>query len=462
VPTPLGSAFRDLVHNLGSGARLAFWRSLTRDDFRFSADQLVLLAALQLLLNFIVSFYVNGSDGYLDWGALPAAAFPLLLLLVGSYLVSKVYGRDAIAIELPIVLLAPAPVFTVFFILEEFLVSGGVFDDGLVTDRAVYFAYLTWVGVVFVAALIVLGGRDGRRLVFAALVLLAAAALPQAYLPYADLWAPNDDATAQEDLPSVASEEVLNRQPKILGLALQALSPERRGIVDLYFVGFAGYDDQDVFMKEVDSARYLIEARFGGRGHAVTLVNNPRTVLEEPIATMSNLATVLERVGTVMNPDEDILFLFLSSHGLPSQLEVKLDPLALRPLYPAELRQALDQAGIKWRVIVISACYSGSFVGPLRDEHTLIITAADAENTSFGCSDDADFTYFGRAFFGMHLPATLSFEEAYRRAAVTIASWEERKGYAPSHPQMQLGAAMAEKLKAFESRLGFAATASRH
>jgi hypothetical protein len=30
----------------------------------------------------------------------------------------------------------------------------------------------------------------------------------------------------------------------------------------------------------------------------------------------------------------------------------------------------------------------------------LIITAsAEANKTSFGCTDDADFTYFGRAFF---------------------------------------------------------------
>lgn len=458
--SPFAGALLDLARNLESGVRLAFWRPLTREDFRFSADQLVLLALLQLLLNLALGVVGTGLDGYLDWDALPGAAFPLLLLLAAAYLVGKVYGRDAIAIELPIVLLAPAPVFTAFFVLEEVLARTGLFDGGPDTERVVYFVYVAWVGMVFLAALIVVGGRDLRRLALAALVLLASAALPQAYLPYADLWAPYDDAATTEELPSVASEEVLNRQSRLLGLALESLAPERRGIVDLYFVGFAGYDAQDVFMKEVDAARDLIEARFDGRGRAVTLVNNPRTLLEEPIATVSNLATVLDRVGAVMNPEEDILFLFLTTHGLPSQLEVRLDPLELRPLHPAALRQALDEAGMKWRVIVISACYSGSFVGPLRDEHTLIITAADAENTSFGCSDDADFTYFGRAFFGTHLPATRSFAEAYRRAVVTIAGWEQRKGYAPSHPQMQLGSAMEEKLRAFEARLSVSTAAT--
>lgn len=443
----------DLAQNLQSGVRLAFWRPLARADFRFSADQLALLAALQLLLNLGWGFVSGGPDGYIDWDALPSNAFPLLLLLVAAYLVGKVYRRDAIAIELPIILLASAPVFTVFFVAEELLAQAGVLDAGIVSARALYFVYIAWISLVFLAALIVVGGRDARRHAVAALILLAVAALPQVYLPYADLWVPADNAPAIAEPPSAASEEVLNRQAQLLEHALRSLSPERRGIVDLYFVGFAGYDGQDVFMREVGAARDVMEARFDARGRAVTLVNNPATVLTEPIATASNLATVLDRIGEVMNPAEDALFLFLSSHGLPGQLEVKLDPLELRPLRPAALRQALDEAGIRWRVIVISACYSGSFIDTLRDERTLIITAADADNTSFGCSDDADFTYFGRAFFGQELPHAHSFAAAYRKAAATIADWEQRKGYAPSRPQMQMGDAIAEKLRMFESRL---------
>ncbi len=343
--------------------------------------------------------------------------------------------------------------FTAYFVVEELLAQAGVLEEGMASARAFYFVYLAWISLVLIAALIVVGGREVRRLAVATLVVLAVASLPQAYLPYADLWAVDDTAPETGELPSAASEEVLNRQAQLLARALQSISPERRGIIDLYFVGFAAYDDQDVFMQEVGAARNLMETRFDARGRAVTLVNNPATLLKEPIATASNLATLLGRIGEVMNPEEDILFLFLSSHGLPGQLEVRLDPLELRPLYPAALRRMLDDAGIKWRVIVVSACYSGSFIGALQDEHTLAITAADAENTSFGCSDDADFTYFGRAFFGEELQTTHSFADAYRRAAETISGWEQRKGYAPSHPQMQIGSAIAEKLRAFEARL---------
>ena len=447
------SAFRDLVANLKSGVRLAFWRSLTPGDFRFSSDQLALLALLQLLLNFAVSYIANGPDGSLDWEALPSAAFPFLLLLAGAVVVGKIYGRDALAMELPIVLLAPAPVFIGVFILQELLDAHGAFDGAPVLYQTFHLVYLGWIAVVFVAALLVLGGRDWRRLAVSAAVLMAIATLPQAYLPYEELWVPQEQEPAVDNAPSVASEEVLNLQPRLLARELGSLAAERRGVVDLYFVGFAPNDEQDVFMKEIRAARELMEQRFDARGRAATLVNNPQTLLERPIATVSHLAAVLERVGEVMNPEEDILFLFLTSHGLPSQLEVRFDPLSLRQLYPATLRQFLDAAGIKWRVIVISACYSGSFVGPLQDDRTLIITAAGPESTSFGCSSEADFTYFGRAFFGQHLRTTYSFEEAYRRAAVTVSRWEKDKGYQPSYPQMQIGTAMAAKLQTLEARL---------
>jgi hypothetical protein len=455
------STLRDLGVNLKSGVRLAFWRRLVGADFRVSPDQLVLLALLQLPLNIAVSLAANGADGYLDWEALPIVAFPLVLLLAAAYLVAKIYSRDRIALELPIVLLAATPAFTVVFSVQELLAREAVVEaGGAFSEYALHLVCVVWVVVVCIAGLIVVAGRDRRRLAGAAVVLFLCTIVPQVFLPYRDLWAPNEEIVLEDDLPSVASEEAINLQPALLEHALAALAPERPGVVDLYFVGFAPFDEQDVFMQEASAARALIEERFDARGRAVTLVNNHRTVMEQPIATVSNLAATLARVGETMNPEEDILFLFLTSHGRPSALEVRFDPLELNPLYPAVLRHALDDARIKWRVIVISACYSGSFVGPLQDERTLIITAADGENPSFGCSNDADLTYFGRAYFGEHLKATYSFEEAYRRAANTIGLWETGKGYAQSRPQIHVGSAIAEKLKAFESRFRVAAAAA--
>ncbi len=58
---------------------------------------------------------------------------------------------------------------------------------------------------------------------------------------------------------------------------------------------------------------------------------------------------------------------------------------------------------------MVSACYAGGFIEPLKDDRTLVITAADAHHTSFGCGAESDFTYFGKAYFDQALRATYSF-----------------------------------------------------
>ena len=78
--------------------------------------------------------------------------------------------------------------------------------------------------------------------------------------------------------------------------------------------------------------------------------------------------------------------------------------LPLRDLTGEALADALRASGIKWRVIVISACHSGAFIESLKDPYTMVITAAAPDRTSFGCSDDRDLTYFGEAFFRDSLP----------------------------------------------------------
>ena len=118
----------------------------------------------------------------------------------------------------------------------------------------------------------------------------------------------------------------------------------------------------------------------------------------------------------------------------------------------------LDEAHIKWRVIVISACYSGGYVEPLRNENTMVMTASDATHTSFGCGTESDFTYFGRALFDEELRRTTSFERAFESARTTIARREQAAGEEPSNPQIFVGPAIRAKLAAYEKRL---ATPSR-
>ena len=149
----------------------------------------------------------------------------------------------------------------------------------------------------------------------------------------------------------------------------------------------------------------------------------------------------------------------LTSHGSQThELSVEFYPLVLQPIRPADLRSALDAAGIKWRIVVISACYSGGFIDALKDAHTMVVTASDAMHTSFGCGNAFDFTYFSQAFFDEALRNTWSFEKAFSIASRSIAGREQKEGLELSNPQMAMAKAMAAKLSGLEKR--FAAEAA--
>lgn len=54
----------------------------------------------------------------------------------------------------------------------------------------------------------------------------------------------------------------------------------------------------------------------------------------------------------------------------------------------------------------------------------MVITAARHDRTSFGCADENDFTFFGKAFFKESLPTSASFSEAFNSAKALVAKWE--------------------------------------
>ncbi len=254
--------------------------------------------------------------------------------------------------------------------------------------------------------------------------------------------------------PSPAAEDVLIKQPQLLYEALSDLEDERPGMTDLYFVGFASYAGENVFRKDIEVARDLFDNRFDTDGRSIALINNPQTMLDEPFATVSNLRATLSEIGDIIDPDQDVVMLYLTSHGSRDhKLSVEFAPLQLEQLTPEALKEMLDDAGIKWRIIVVSACYSGGFIDPLKDEYTLIMTASAADRTSFGCGAESDATYFGDALFGHALRFEDSFIKAFERAKARIAERERAEKQTPSEPQLFVGKAMAAKLPRFEAEL---------
>ena len=271
----------------------------------------------------------------------------------------------------------------------------------------------------------------------------AAAASPDTNAATDDGLLPTDGWPSNAPSP----EQVLYAQPRLMQQALDALAPRVPGVPNLYLVSFAGDGSEHVFRNEAEYAATLFRRRYGARAHTLVLENNPATLDSRPLASWSNLETALTGLSKVMDPQQDILMLYLTSHGDPEHtLLVDMDPLPLDQIGASDLAGILAEHPFKWKVVVVNACYSGGFVPPLQGDGTLVITAARSDRSSFGCGNDSAATYFGRAWLVDALNRTADPIAAFRQADAEVARWEQQDRLTPSEPQISIGKGIADQL----------------
>ncbi len=451
---PFAAALRE---NLRAGARLAFFQRVTPAEYIATAEAFIALVLMELLLQLVFDMAGTGLQGQFNYDALPQALlFVPLTLLLGVAAAHRA-GDRSLMLALPVALVAAGLVISL---------AGGamgvLLQHEIIVVAAKHWRWLFYVQMAWWCAIIVFAmGRflpqrwlHSARLAVLGVALLAA---PLLWLPSHHLWGPVDDVEAQavnEKFSALADEKGFYAQQDLLARALSTLQAERPGIVDVYTLTAGLYANEDVFMKEVKLIDRLLRQRFDAQGRAMTLINNAKTVHDTPLASATSLATALKHIGGLMNVEEDVLVMYVSSHGSQQhELAVDFWPLRLQPIDPPALKKALDESKIKWKVLVVSACYSGGFVEPLQDEHTLIITASSATKTSFGCGHESDATYLATALFDEALRKTHSFETAFEAARKAIRTREQAQGHEPSEPQMFVGAAIREKLLQLEKRL---------
>jgi len=268
---------------------------------------------------------------------------------------------------------------------------------------------------------------------------------------------PSDDLiaelTGKAKRQPLNGEEVLYRQYELLNSMLATIKPQRKQFSDMYFIAFASYGTQDVFKKEAYYTRTLFDSQFDTGQRSIVLVNNVNTPYEAPLASVTNLKKTLLHIAADMDTEDDILFMYFTSHGSKNnKLAVNMGEVDLNDLSPQQLKQILDESKIKWRVIVVSACYSGGFIDALKDKHTMVITSSRKDRKSFGCSDEAEFTYFGKAFFKDSLENAESFKTAFEKANRLVNERETKKKFEHSEPQFAAGEAILSKLAQWRSQ----------
>jgi Peptidase C13 family len=260
-----------------------------------------------------------------------------------------------------------------------------------------------------------------------------------------DVWTPLEAPAA--DPRDADAEAILFGQPGRIDEALSAVARDKSPTPKAYFLGFAGVGEQKVFAQEIGLASRVLGERYDMTARTLSLINDQRDLERAPLATVSGLKYALRGLASRMNLDQDVLFLSISSHGAKDPaIIVSNSELPLQDMTDDDLADALSESGIKWRVIIISACYAGAFIESLRNPQTIVIAASAADRTSFGCSNDRDLTYFGEAFYRDALPTAHSLREAFDTAKGAIAARERREHVDASNPQAFFGTKMEAKL----------------
>ena len=230
------------------------------------------------------------------------------------------------------------------------------------------------------------------------------------------------------------------RQFRLLEQSFAQLQPQRRGVVDSYVLSVALWDEH-VFQHEAEGAAEVLTQRFNATGRAIVLTNGvgPGAERTHPGARPSEFGAALARIGEVMDKNEDVLVLYITSHGVPDGSIVVQEQFRNYALYPQVLRESLDQIGIRNRLVILSSCFAGAFIPALQTDTTMVFTAAAQDRTSFGCTPENDWTYFGDAFLNQTLRQNRTLPDAFDTAKVLIQSWEARENIRPSLPQSFIG-----------------------
>jgi hypothetical protein len=236
--------------------------------------------------------------------------------------------------------------------------------------------------------------------------------------------------------------------------ALDKFKAQRPGVVDA-FVVVAALDTDPVFDREAREAARVLASRFDADGRSIVLAEDEGTDRADAAGTPANLAMALSRAAALMDQKEDVLILYTTSHGSPhAGLNYKHAVYGSGVITPNQLAAMLGTQGPQNRLVILQACFAGQFIPALASPRTVVATAASSMQSSFGCSADNDWTFFGHALINQAMRKPDSFVRQFRRAVVTIIGWEKKLGITPSNPQISVGSDTATWLAALDGRAG--------
>jgi hypothetical protein len=436
-------------HRLRSALRLLTLRGADADGLTGSTRSIALLSVFSLVLWVGLDWLRNTPDPkFFPYEAPTLAWFVLAALLSAVAMATRSHPAIGLARVCALVALV-VPV----LLVADFSIDAYVAPPWNILARCGLALY----AMVYCSRGLKGLAGSGQPAALSAGILVAASLLWVSSAVYYSptLWMSRDALDdVENDTGWESSEAILFEQPARLDASLAAVARPPVDVPVGYFVGFAGYGEQKVFAEEIKTAARVFGERYETSARTVLLINDQRDLKAQPLATVAGLRYALKAIAAKMQIDRDILFLSLSSHGSDDpSISVSNGAMPLRDLSGDLLAEALQQSGIKWRVIMISACHAGAFIKPLQDAHTIVITAAAPDRSSFGCSDERDLTYFGEAFYRDSVLHAASLRSAFDATKTLIEEREKAEGVKASNPQAFFGEEMERRLATLEQTI---------
>ena len=419
-------------------------RGPARMELARYADRTSVIIALWVgatVIHFVDTIFVSGEWEQVIWVPQYSTLPVFSALMAGAFIGSRI-----IAWHLMTVYLA----FNVVFALLHLVYGALSADSNDFAELALIAAacptlavcLMLWRG---------LAGRVSQKRLVAAMASVAAlgalAAFPEKVqaLTYEALVAANG-ASGDEDeriaRPRIEADRLWQAQPRLLEAATRLFPTSRSRPERTYLAAVAAMGTQNLFGREAAVALQTLKQRYVGSVRMASLLSNAQDdLLKTPLATVGNIESVVTAASADLAPARDLVIIYLTSHGSrEATLSTDLpDYTALQPISAADLAAQLDRTRIRRRVIIVSACFSGSWIKPLANDDTIIITAAAAGRSSFGCSDDRQLTYFGEALLHGSLGTNASLADVFASTARTVARMEQADKLKPSMPQAFVG-----------------------
>ena len=433
----LTSALRGVIENLRAGARVALFARVQRTDFRVDAAQLLLFFIVSALVDNAADWVRAGPGAMLDWTAMGAELTSFAILVAAAALLAWLFADSALVVALPIIVLASLPLVQIANLSTHFVGAREEWPGWVVV--MVYYLLLAWfLAVLWRSASVAMqpGPRRTVRALAGGLMLAIPLFMPETILPNPSWWRQEAQQRTAIDATNPASEPVLALQRELQEEALGALEDHRQGETDLYFVAFAP-DGAPAWRSQVERAKRTMDERWRTQDRSLVFLNDPATLTELPIASITHLREALEEIGSAIDPDEDIVMLYLAGRSnADGALRASLPPLSLVPLTASGVSHLLTHAGIRWRIVIVATCDPQPFVDALVDDQTLLIaTSAPARE----CNDGSSLTALGDTLLGEGLPMSMSIPAAIEATKRTL----QRRGIALT---VHMGSALASQL----------------